>query len=81
MSGEKRCPECGRPHIKINKIMISPQTWMLKEQVKSTMKREEASIILEDVIDTLKDGITYEDLHEAADKLLIFRDQWFKILI
>jgi len=41
---------------------------------------DEASLILEDVIDTLIEvgnGTTDEQLHEAADKLLNFRDNWF----
>jgi hypothetical protein len=70
MSGEKRCPECGLiKHLNL--------AW-----IKATsMKREEASLILEDVIDTLirvGNWTVNEDLREAADKLLKFRDQWFK---
>lgn len=45
------------------------------------MDKDEASIILEDVIDTLIEvgnGVTDEMLHEAADKLLKFRDEWFR---
>ena len=40
---------------------------------------DEARIILEDVIDTLIEvgnGTTDEQLHQAADKLLNFRDNW-----
>lgn len=45
------------------------------------MKHEDASILLEDVLDTLVEvgnGTTDEMLHEAADKLFRFRDEWFK---
>jgi len=70
MSGEKRCSECG---------LINNLSW-----IKSTpIKKEEASIILEEVIDTLIEvgnGVTDKDLHEAADKLLKFRDQWMKFI-
>ena len=48
------------------------------------MKKEEASILLEDVIDTLIEvgnGITEKHLHEACDKLLKFRDEFFKFII
>jgi hypothetical protein len=44
------------------------------------MLKKEASIILENIIDTLIEvgnGVTDEDLHEAADQLLKFRDEWF----
>lgn len=45
------------------------------------MTKEEASTILEDVIDTLFEvgnGVTDDMLHEACDKLFKFRDEWFK---
>jgi hypothetical protein len=44
---------------------------------------DEASEILEDVIDTLIEvgnGVTDKMLHEAADKLLRFRDQYFDVI-
>lgn len=44
----------------------------------------EAEIILEDIIDTLIEvgnGTTDKQLHEAADKLLNFRDNWFNKVI
>jgi len=42
---------------------------------------DDARLIIEDVLDTLIEvgnGITDADLHEAADKLFIFRDYWLK---
>lgn len=44
------------------------------------MKKEEARLLLEDVLDTLVEvgnGVTDKDLHEAADKLFKFRDEYF----
>ena len=45
------------------------------------MNNNEATLILEDVLDVLVEvgnGVTDEMLHEAADKLFKFRDEWFK---
>ena len=44
------------------------------------MTRDEAVIIIEEVLDTLIEvgnGVTDEHLHDAADKLLDFRDNFF----
>lgn len=44
------------------------------------MTKQEAHGLLEDVLDTLVEvgnGVTDEMLHEAADKLFKFRDEWF----
>jgi hypothetical protein len=44
------------------------------------MTKEEATTILEDVLDTLVEvgnGTTEEHLKEACDKLFKFRDEWF----
>lgn len=53
----------------------------LKEiSIPKTLSDDEATVILEDVIDTLIEvgnGTTEKQLHEAADKLLNFRDNWF----
>lgn len=53
----------------------------LKEiSIPKTLSDDEAEVILEDVIDTLIEvgnGTTEKQLHEAADKLLNFRDNWF----
>jgi len=52
----------------------------LKEiPISKVLDDDEARTILEDVIDTLikvGNGTTDEQLHEAADKLLNFRDNW-----
>lgn len=51
---------------------------------KEPLTLEEASVILETVIDTLCEvgnGVTDSDLHEACDKLFYFRDNWFKNLV
>jgi hypothetical protein len=47
------------------------------------LTKEESSILLEYVIDTLIEvgnGVTDKDLHEAADRLFKFRDFWFNII-
>jgi len=44
------------------------------------MNKEEAAIIIEEVLDTLVEvgnGTTQHDLHEAADQLFRFRNEWF----
>lgn len=69
---------------KIDAGRISESTINLINGIKEIPKSEilsdeEARIILEDVIDTLIEvgnGITDKQLHEAADKLLNFRDNW-----
>lgn len=45
------------------------------------ISKDEASELLEDVLDTLVEvgnGATHEMLKEACDKLFRFRDKWFK---
>ena len=47
------------------------------------MNKNEAIVILEDVLDTLVEvgnGVTDKMLHEACDKLFNFRDNYFKQL-
>jgi len=54
---------------------------MVKE---NTITNSEASILLETVLDTLVEvgnGVTDENLHEAADQLFKFRDYWFKQIV
>lgn len=44
------------------------------------MIKGDASILLEEVIDTLIEvgnGVSEKELNEACDKLLIFREKWF----
>jgi uncharacterized membrane protein len=51
----------------------------LKKQENERKVKEEISTLLEDVIDTLVEvgnGVTNEDLHEAADKLFKIRKLW-----
>ena len=55
-----------------------------KRQKKEALTNDEASFILEEVLDSLIEvgnGITDEDLHKSADDLLQFRDYWFNIKI
>jgi hypothetical protein len=47
---------------------------------KKKLTKQEASFLLEEVIDRLIEvgnGVTEKELHEAADYLLAFRDKWF----
>jgi hypothetical protein len=63
---------------------ISEKTLKLIDGLKElppskVLSDDDAILILEDVIDTLIEvgnGTTDEQLHEAADKLLNFRDNW-----
>jgi hypothetical protein len=51
-----------------------------KKDRKEPLTKEEASILLEYVLDCLVEvgnGITDSDLHGAADDLFQFRDFWF----
>lgn len=65
-----------------NDFTTIPCTCPLEEKSMNDTRltKEKASIILEDVIDTLIEvgnGVTDEMLHDAADDLIRFRDQWF----
>lgn len=45
------------------------------------MDKLEATRLLEDVLDVLLEvgnGVTDQQVHEAADKLFRFRDEWFR---
>ena len=48
------------------------------------MDDKEASVILEETLDVLAEvgnGVTNEMLYKQCDKLLKFRDEWFKKVI
>jgi hypothetical protein len=48
------------------------------------MDKLEAIRLLEDVLDVLCEvgnGVTDDKLHEAADKLFRFRDEWFRFVV
>ena len=72
---------------KVDEVVVDPNFQIIlshdwnKYLENLKMTKDEASKLLEDVLDTLVEvgnGVTDEMLHEAADKLFRFRDEYFK---